>query len=40
MYGITFGAGVVFIDREGTVKGRFLGGFGKEELEKEIEKII
>lgn len=39
-YGITFGAGVVFIDSTGVVKGRFLGGFGHEELEREIAKII
>ena len=40
MYGITFGAGVVFIDAGGTVRGRFLGGFGEDELEREIAKII
>ena len=39
-YGITFGAGVIFINSRGIVKGRFLGGFGKEELEREIAKII
>lgn len=39
-YGITFGAGVVFIDSSGIVQGRFLGGFGNKELEKEIGKIV
>ena len=40
MYGITFGAGVVFIDASGIVRGRFLGGFGEDELEREIAKIM
>ena len=40
IYGITFGAGVVFIDAGGVVRGRFLGGFGAEELEAEIDKIM
>ncbi len=40
LYGITFGAGVVFIDASGIVRGRFLGGFGKDELEVEIAKIM
>ena len=40
IYGITFGAGVIFIDAEGIVQGRFQGGFGQEELEKEIGKIL
>jgi hypothetical protein len=31
---------VIFIDGEGVVKGRFLGGFGEKELEREIAKII
>ncbi len=39
-YGITFGAGAIFIDPQGIVRGRFLGGFGEEDLEKEIEKIL
>ena len=39
-YGITFGAGAIFIDRKGIVKGRFLGGFGEEELNDEIETIL
>ena len=39
-YGITFGAGVVFIDAGGIVRGRFLGGFGEDELEREIAKIM
>ncbi|MBE9536028.1 MAG: TlpA family protein disulfide reductase [Proteobacteria bacterium] len=39
-YGVTFGAGLIFIDREGVVRGRFLGGFGQEELELEIAKIL
>ena len=40
MYSITFGAGVVFIDASGIVRGRFLGGFGENELEREIAKIM
>ena len=40
IYGITFGAGVVFIDAGGNVRGRFLGGFGEKELEAEIDKIM
>jgi len=40
IYGITFGAGVVFIDASGIVRGRFLGGFGEDELEIEIGKIM
>ena len=40
IYGITFGAGVVFIDASGIVRGRFLGGFGEDELEREIAKIM
>lgn len=39
-YGITFGAGVIFIDKQGIVRGRFLGGFGEKELRREIEKIL
>ena len=40
IYGITYGAGLVFIDRNGTVQGRFLGGFGEEEMEREVAKIL
>ncbi len=40
MYGIAFGAGVVFIDRDGIVRERFLGGFGAEDLEREVRKIM
>lgn len=40
LYGITLGAETVFIDRTGTVKGRFLGGFNEEKLETELRKIL
>lgn len=36
IYGIIFGAGVILIDAEGIVQGRF----GREDLEKEIKKIL
>lgn len=40
LYGITFGAGAVFIGKDGIVKGRFLTGFEEDEFKKELAKII
>ena len=40
LHGITFGAGVIFIDPQGIVRGRFLGGFGGDDLEREVAKIL
>ena len=39
-YGITYGAGFVFIDRQGTVRDRIPKGTSPERLEAGIQKII
>lgn len=39
-YGITYGAGIVFINKEGIVKGRIPKGFSPSRLEEEIKKIL
>ena len=39
-YGVTFGAGLVFIDREGVVTAVFPGAFDENMLKKELEKIL
>ncbi len=40
LYGITFGAGIVFIDRDGIIKGRYITAFTREELEEKVEAIL
>jgi hypothetical protein len=40
LYRIPFGAGAVFIDREGIIRGTFRGGFGLKMLEVELGKIL
>ncbi len=40
LYGIPFGAGAVFIDRDGVVRGTFLGPFYDEGLTEELKKIL
>lgn len=40
LYGITFGAGAVFIDKDGIVKSRFITGFEEDEFKKALDKII
>lgn len=39
-YGMTYGGGVVFINREGIVKKRIPKGFTIEQLQKNIEAIL
>ncbi len=39
-YGITYGAGIVFIDRQGVVRTRIPKGFSPQDLEKGIKKIL
>ncbi len=39
-YGVYFGAGLVFIDREGNVSAVFKGAFDETMLKKELEKIL
>jgi hypothetical protein len=39
-YGIVFGAGAVFIDRDGIIKGLFRGAFNQNMLEEELKKIL
>lgn len=39
-YGIPYGAGAVFIDRQGVVRGRFVTGFSSTELERELGKVM
>lgn len=40
MFGIRYGAGLVFIDREGTVKSRIPKGISPARLETELKKIL
>ena len=39
-FGMTFGAGLVFINREGVVKARLPKGLSPSRIEAEIQKII
>ena len=39
-YGMTYGGGIVFINREAIVKARIPSGFSPARLEEEIKKII
>lgn len=39
-YGIAYGAGVIFINRDGIVTKRFVAGFNEKEFLPEIEKIV
>lgn len=39
-YGLPYGAGTIFISKEGIVTGRFRGGFSAADLEKELKKIL
>jgi alkyl hydroperoxide reductase subunit AhpC len=39
-YGVYFGAGLVFIDREGKVTAIFKGAFDETMLKKELDKIL
>ncbi len=39
-FGMTYGGGIVFINREGIVKGRIPKGFSPSRLEEEIKKIL
>lgn len=39
-YGLPYGAGVIFISKDGIVTGRFRSGFKEADFEKEISKII
>lgn len=39
-FGMTYGGGIVFINREGTVKTRIPKGISPESLETEIRKIL
>jgi peroxiredoxin len=40
LYGIPFGAGAAFIDREGIIRGFFRWSFDERMLEEELEKIL
>jgi hypothetical protein len=40
LYGITYGAGLVFINREGTVKARVPKGLDPARLDAELKKIL
>lgn len=39
-YGIVYGAGAVFINRNGIVTKRFIAGFGEKEFLEEVDKIV
>ncbi len=39
-YGMTYGGGIVFINRGAVVKGRIPTGFSPSRLDEEIQKII
>jgi hypothetical protein len=39
-FGITYGAGFIFIDREGIVKGRVPKAISSSRLEEELKKIL
>jgi peroxiredoxin len=39
-YGITFGAGAVFIDRAGIVRKRYFAAFSEEELDENLKLIL
>ena len=40
LYGLPYGAGIIFISKDSIVTGRFRGGFSEAELEKELKKIL
>ncbi len=40
LYGITFGAGVVYIDRKGIVQGREIKAFSPAALERSLKEIL
>ena len=39
-YGISYGAGAVFINRKGIVTKRFIAGFNEKEFLEEVDKIV
>jgi hypothetical protein len=39
-YGLPYGAGVIFISKDGIVTGRFRSGFSEADFEKELKKIL
>jgi hypothetical protein len=39
-FGMTYGGGIIFINREGVVKKRIPKGFSPQELEEEIKRIL
>lgn len=39
-YGLPYGAGMIFISREGLVTGRFRSGFTQPDFEKELKKVL
>lgn len=39
-YGLPYGAGVIFISKDGIVTGRFRGGFKEADFEKELKKAL
>jgi len=39
-YGISYGAGAVFINRNGIVTKRFIAGFNEKEFLEEVDKIV
>ena len=39
-YGLPYGAGMIFISRDGLVTGRFRSGFTQPDFEKELKKVL
>lgn len=39
-YGLPYGAGVIFISKDGIVTGRFRSGFTEPDFEKELKKML
>ncbi len=39
-YGLPYGAGMIFISKDGTVTGRFRSGFTQPDFEKELKKVL
>lgn len=39
-YGLPYGAGVIFISKDGIVTGRFRSGFTEPDFEKELKRVL
>lgn len=39
-YGLPYGAGMIFISKDGIVTGRFRSGFTQPDFEKELKKVL